>query len=191
MQEFTDRKLEIVKTASLLFNKKGYKNVTMRVLAEEIGIKAASLYNHISSKQEILATVIISMAEQFTASIASVMADDSTPVEKIKSIIIHHIEITLNDPHGTASLQNDWIYLESDNLVYFKKMRKEYENNFKLIIENGIANGSIKKVNSETMLFSILTTLRSLYIWFSRQEKMDKEKLKADMISVLLDGIRT
>ena len=59
MQGFTDRKLEIVKTASLLFNKLGYKNVTMRVLAEEMGIKAASLYNHISSKQEILSTVII------------------------------------------------------------------------------------------------------------------------------------
>ena len=191
MQGFTDRKLEIVKTASLLFNKLGYKNVTMRVLAEEMDIKAASLYNHIASKQEILSTVIISMAEQFTDSMASVMDNDLTPVEKIKSIIIHHIEITLNDPHGTASLQNDWMYLESDNLVHFKKMRKQYENNFKLIIENGIEVGAIKNVNSETMLFSILTTLRSLYIWFPRQEQMDKEKLKVDMIRVLLDGIRT
>ena len=191
MQGFTDRKLEIVKTASLLFNKLGYKNVTMRVLAEEMGIKAASLYNHISSKQEILSTVIISMAEQFTDSMASVMDDDLTPVEKIKSIIIHHIEITLNDPHGTASLQNDWMYLEGDNMVHFKRMRKQYENNFKLIIENGIEVGAIKNVNSETMLFSILTTLRSLYIWFPRQEQMDKEKLKVDMIRVLLDGIRT
>ena len=159
----------------------------MRVLAEEMGIKAASLYNHIASKQEILSTVIISMAEQFTDSMASVMDNDLTPVEKIKSIIIHHIEITLNDPHGTASLQNDWMYLESDNLVHFKKMRKQYENNFKLIIENGIEVGAIKNVNSETMLFSILTTLRSLYIWFPRQEHMDKEKLKVDMIRVLLD----
>ena len=191
MQGFTDRKLEIVKTASLLFNKLGYKNVTMRVLAEEMGIKAASLYNHIASKQEILSTVIISMAEQFTDSMASVMDNDLTPVEKIKSIIIHHIEITLNDPHGTASLQNDWMYLESDNLVHFKKMRKQYENNFKLIIENGIEVGAIKNVNSETMLFSILTTLRSLYIWFPRQEHMDKEKLKVNMIRILLDGIRT
>ena len=191
MQGFTDRKLEIVKTASLLFNKLRYKNVTMRVLAEEMVIKAASLYNHIASKQEILSTVIISMAEQFTDSMASVMDNDLTPVEKIKSIIIHHIEITLNDPHGTASLQNDWMYLEGDNMVHFKRMRKQYENNFKLIIENGIEVGAIKNVNSETMLFSILTTLRSLYIWFPRQEQMDKEKLKVDMIRVLLDGIRT
>jgi len=189
MQDFTDRKLQIVKTASALFNTLGYKNVTMRVLAEEIGIKAASLYNHISSKQEILSAVIISLAEQFTNSMESVMTYDLTPVEKIKRIIIHHIEITLNDPNGTASLQSDWIYLEGENLIYYKKLRKQYEENFKKIIEDGIRSGEIKDVNSETMLFSILTTLRSLYIWFSRQEQMDKEKLKIDMISVLLDGI--
>ncbi|WP_158975385.1 TetR/AcrR family transcriptional regulator [Cellulophaga sp. L1A9] len=191
MKEFKGRKLEIVKTASSLFNTMGYKNVTMRVLAEEIGIKAASLYNHISSKQEILSAIIISLAEQFTNSMDTVMADDSTPVEKIKSIIIHHIEITLNNPDGTASLQNDWMYLEGDDLIYFKKMRKQYEENFRQIIKSGIASGEIRKIDSETMLFSILTTLRSLYIWYSRQKEMDKDKLKADMISVLLDGIRT
>lgn len=190
MQEFTNRKLEIIKTASSLFNTMGYKNVTMRVLAEEIGIKAASLYNHISSKQEILSAVIISLAEQFTSSMESVMVDDLTTVEKIKSIIIHHIEITLNDPHGTASLENDWIYLEGDNLIYFKKMRKQYEENFRQIIKRGIANGEVKEIDSETMLFSILTTLRSLYIWYSRQKEMDTDKLKADVITVLLDGIR-
>jgi len=38
----------------------------MRDLAAEMGIKAASLYNHIASKQEILWNIIISLAEEFT-----------------------------------------------------------------------------------------------------------------------------
>ena len=46
-----DRRTEIIETACMLFNKIGYNNVTMRVLASEIGVKGASLYNHISSKQ--------------------------------------------------------------------------------------------------------------------------------------------
>ena len=48
------RKEEIVKTAAKLFKEKGYSAVTMRDLATAMGIKAASLYNHINSKQEIL-----------------------------------------------------------------------------------------------------------------------------------------
>jgi len=37
-----------------LFSSCGYENVSMRKIASEVGIKAASIYNHFSSKQEIL-----------------------------------------------------------------------------------------------------------------------------------------
>ena len=48
------RKEEIVNTAAKLFKEKGFSAVTMRDIAKSMGIRAASLYNHISSKQELL-----------------------------------------------------------------------------------------------------------------------------------------
>ena len=184
-----DRRTEIIETACMLFNKIGYNNVTMRVLASEIGVKGASLYNHISSKQEILSTIIITVAEQFVKRMDEVVADDSNTIEKIKNIIVLHIELTLNNPNGMASLQNDWMYLEGGNLIYFKKMRKEYESSFRSVIEKGVAEGALKNVNPEIILFSILTTLQSLYVWYPRQKKIEKNKLKQYMIAVLLKGI--
>ncbi|WP_339614539.1 helix-turn-helix domain-containing protein, partial [uncultured Winogradskyella sp.] len=65
MKEET-RKEEIVRVAAKLFKEKGYSAVTMRDLATAMGIKAASLYNHINSKQDILNAIIISLAEEFT-----------------------------------------------------------------------------------------------------------------------------
>lgn len=53
------RKQEIINAAAVLFKDKGYSAVTMRDLASAMGIKAASLYNHIQSKQEILSDIII------------------------------------------------------------------------------------------------------------------------------------
>jgi len=47
------RKQEIIETAKTLFRERGYKSVSMRDLAKVIDFKAASLYNHISSKEEI------------------------------------------------------------------------------------------------------------------------------------------
>ena len=62
------RKEEILRVAANLFKKKGYSAVTMRDLAKAMGIKAASLYNHINSKQEIL-SVIINMTGKSTCSV--------------------------------------------------------------------------------------------------------------------------
>ena len=61
MQKET-RKEEILRVAARLFKNKGYSAVTMRDLATDMGIKAASLYNHISSKQAILQEIVLAIA---------------------------------------------------------------------------------------------------------------------------------
>ncbi len=47
-------KKSILENALYLFKEKGYQSVGMRELAKSVGIKAASIYNHYKSKEEIL-----------------------------------------------------------------------------------------------------------------------------------------
>ena len=82
MRKLETRKEEIVRVAAQLFKEKGYSAVTMRDLAAEMGIKAASLYNHITSKQDILQTIIISLAEEFTEGMNKVIRSEKSSIEK-------------------------------------------------------------------------------------------------------------
>ncbi|WP_103863474.1 TetR/AcrR family transcriptional regulator [Aquimarina sp. I32.4] len=183
------RKQEIINAASVLFKEKGYSAVTMRDLAKTMGIKAASLYNHIQSKQEILSTIIIELAEEFIAGMDKIVVSDHTTVQKLENIIDLHIDVTLRNADGLASLNSDWMHLEEENLQYFEKMRLEYEDNFREIVRKGVANGEIKSYNIEIMVFSTLSTLRTLYLWYPKQQNIDANILKKDMISVLLKGV--
>src|SRR5499427_9941909 len=45
----------IVQGALEVLNKEGFDGLTMRRLAERLGIKAASLYNHVTDKDQLLA----------------------------------------------------------------------------------------------------------------------------------------
>lgn len=182
------RKEEIVRVASFLFKEKGYSAVTMRDIAQELGIKAASLYNHIKSKQEILNEIIISLAEQFTEGMALIQSTTDSSLDKLQRIIALHVEITTNNEHGMASLNNDWMHLE-ESLDYYFTLRDNYEENFRSIIKKGIDNNEIVSVNPEVMLFSILSTLRSLYLWIPKKEDLRQENLANDLSEVLLKGI--
>ncbi|UZO81150.1 TetR/AcrR family transcriptional regulator [Aquimarina sp. ERC-38] len=183
------RKLEIIEAAAILFKEKGFSAVTMRDLATAMGIKAASLYNHITSKQEILSLIIIRLAETFTEGMNTIVNSDLSPIEKIEKIIRLHIEITLTNADGLASLNNDWMHLEEKNLEYFKNMRVAYEENFRSIIVDGVQEGTIQPYDIEIMVFSTLSTLRTLYLWYPNQKDINPEILKNNMIAVLLKGI--
>ena len=55
MQDNTrDTKSNIFNTALKLFAGNGYENVSVRDIADKVGIKAASIYNHFESKEKIL-----------------------------------------------------------------------------------------------------------------------------------------
>ena len=182
------RKEEIIRVAAVLFKEKGYSAVTVRDIAKTMGIKAASLYNHIDSKQEILSNIIIDLAENFTSGILEIRASEIDIIEKLKRIIALHVQITTNNQSGMASLNNDWMHLE-DKLEYYLRMRVNYEDIFREIIEEGISKGVIRNLNSDVLLFSILSTLRSLFIWIPKKEDLDANQLAKNLADVLLNGL--
>ena len=184
----TLRKQEIIEKAEILFKEKGYSAVTMRDIATVMGMKAASLYNHIKSKQEILSEIILSLAEKFTTGMERIVSSDKTTIEKLQEIISLHVEITINHPNGMASLNSDWMHLE-EKLDYYLELRDGYEENFRQLIITGIQNKDIAVVNPEVVVFSILSTLRSLYLWIPKKDDVNIKDLDADLSKVLLEGV--
>lgn len=188
-QKSETRKKEIVRTAEILFKKKGYSAVTMRDIAQAMGIKAASLYNHIQSKQQILSDIIISIGEQFTLGMMQIRAtENASSIEKLERIIALHVQITMDNPSKMATMNNDWMHLE-EKLEYYLNLRRNYEESFRQILIEGIEKGEIKAVNPEIILFSIISTLRSLYLWIPKKENIKKEDLLEKLGTVLLTGV--
>ena len=187
--KITERKQEIITVAARLFKEKGYSAVTMRDIAQAMDIKAASLYNHIKSKQEILVLIIIEIAEEFTSVMNEIVSSETTTIQKIEKVIQLHIDITLRNPEALACLNNDWMHLTDNELVYFIKMREDYEANFRQIIKTGITKQELKNLNPEVIIFSMLSTLRTLYLWYGKKKGLTETSLKNQMSEVLLRGI--
>lgn len=182
------RKSEIIQIAAKLFKEKGYSAVTMRDIAKAVGIKAASLYNHINSKQDILKSIIISIAEEFTNGMNTIKSSNVSSIDKLKQIVKLHVNITSQNTYGMASLNNDWMHLEG-NLDYYLDLRSKYEEQFRSILNEGIKTNEIINSNVEVMLFSILSTLRSLYLWIPKKEDLNIDELSDNLSQVLINGI--
>jgi|LSQX01.3.fsa_nt_gb AcrR family transcriptional regulator len=65
-------KKAVIYHALALFSDRGYDGVSMRDIASAVGIKAASLYNHFKSKEDIFMSIIDEMSKRYKEAITTI-----------------------------------------------------------------------------------------------------------------------
>lgn len=181
---------QILVEAARLFREKGYSAVTMRDIAAALDIKAASLYNHISSKQEILQDIILGIAEDYTQGMTLIRSKTLNSIEQLTQIVHLHVDLAIKKPNGMSALNSDWMHLE-EKLEEFIELRDDYEANFRAVIKEGIEAGELRDTDINIIVFSMLSTLRSLYLWIPRKKLLQKDSFSNDLAQVLIKGINT
>lgn len=180
----------IISEAARLFKEKGFGGATMRDLAERVGIEAASMYNHIRSKDEILEEICFGIGRKYDEQLNEIEAKNISYPEKIEAIIAFHIQMIIEDGNAVSVLNNDWKFLNSEKMVAFKSMRNEYEKHLAEIIRVGMEKGAFKKVNVSVALFTILSSLRWVELWYKPSRGVTKEDLAKDISAILMNGVK-
>ncbi|MES2478144.1 MAG: TetR/AcrR family transcriptional regulator [Bacteroidota bacterium] len=180
----------IISEASKLFKERGFGGTTMRDLAEKVGIEAASMYNHIRSKDELLEEICFGIGRKYDEQLTEIDKTKISFPEKIEAIIAFHIQMIIEDGNAVSVLNNDWKFLNKEKMVEFKAMRNEYEKHLAEIITAGIKEGAFKKVNVAVALFTILSSLRWVELWYKPSRGVTKEDLAKDISAILMNGVK-
>lgn len=184
------RRQQIVEVAARLFRKKGYRATSMKDIAEQVNMEAASLYNHIKSKQEILSELILFIAYKFENGMKDINQSSYSPFEKVKALIALHIRITTENPYAISLHTQDWKHLEEPFATKFADIRRNYATDFLSIIKEGMELGEIKKANPEIMLNSILSSVRWLYDWYGENKEISPIELEIQIVDLLINGFK-
>ena len=150
------RKDVIVTKAATLFREKGFKAASMRDLAESVGVEAASLYNHIKSKTELLHEICFSVANRFMHKIDEIEAEPINSIEKVEKLLRFHINEIITHYEEVYVCDRKWKHLADPYLSNFQNQRRIYRKRFAAIIENGIHNKEIKKIDAPTAVLIML-----------------------------------
>ena len=184
------RKEEIIEIAARLFKIKGFTATTMRDIAEQVGMEAASMYNHIKSKDEILQAICFKISNEYIAQLTVIENQTVSPVEKIKELIKLHVRIIITDIDSISVANNEWKHLSDDALTAFKDARRDYEQRFAMIIEAGMAARELQPINVSVALFTILSAVRWVELWYKNDREISPKILEENIISLLMNGLQ-
>jgi len=176
--------------SAFLFRKRGYAATSMQDIAESMEMKAASLYNHIASKQEILQELLMGIAEAFTRGMEEIRQSSLDAESKLEALVSLHVQLTLENSDSIALITGEWVHLSEPQLSEYKKQRSTYEKRFLKILNDCQEIGLIgDKVNINLALYSILSSLHWLYSWHHKHPKISRIELEHQLKMVLLKGL--
>jgi len=181
----------ILSKAAAMFKDKGFAASSMRDLAESVGIEAASLYNHIKSKSEILQEIVFHAAHECNVHLQEVDTKHKSALEKIEEIIRFHIRMMLQHFEEYHVMTHEWIHLEEPHLSNFINQRRNYVQRLEAIVGEGIEEREMKPIIPYVAVLTILSAVRGLEFWHRSRKKYSPKQIEDHMVIHLIAGLKS
>jgi TetR/AcrR family transcriptional regulator, cholesterol catabolism regulator len=180
----------ILRKAAAMFREKGFAATSMRDLAESVGIEAASLYNHIRSKNEILEAICFDVANKFNSNMDAIDAGSPKYIAKVETLLRFHIRQIIDCYEEVYVSDREWKHLEEPYLSNFQTQRRNYRKKFASIIEDGINKGEIRRIDAPTAVLIVLHAVSGIESWHRSKAKINAQELEDNMVMIMIDGLR-
>lgn len=181
----------ILDAAMQLFGKLGYTGTSMRDIAGAVGVLPGSLYAHIASKEALLVDIVEGGINRFLAAVGAHAASGPSAIDRLRAMIVAHVVVVADNPERSLVVFHQWRYLGEANIQAAIGKRRDYEQAFIGVIEDGMKAGVFRAdLNLRIAVLTILGALNWSAEWLSPQGKLTPEEVGGLLADTLLMGVQ-
>jgi AcrR family transcriptional regulator len=158
------RQAQIIDAASKLILEHGSEHVTVRRIAQKVGISEAAVYRHFKSKSDILSLLADHIEESLLADIVLPSAEGCDPTRTLDNVLRSHIS-TIEQRRGTSFQVIAEIISWGDKELNWKASRiiDRYIGRLRELLSYGVQKGEVRDdIDLEaaaTLLFGMIQGL--------------------------------
>jgi len=179
----------IRKAGLLLIFEHGYEAMSLRQLAAEVGIQAGSLYNHISTKQELLFALIQDHINELLRQLDRALQGKDEPAEKLRAFVTFHVTYHMTRKREVFIANSELRSLEPKNYEVIVALRGAYERRLADILAEGVADGVFDVADIQVATFAIIALLTGLCSWYRPGGRLTKEAIIVAHEKLVLSGV--
>lgn len=180
------RRDQIIKAATRIFSEKTYHGTTLKDIADAVGMLKGSLYYYITSKEKLLAGIILEAVHTLNEDLVRVENANLTPVERLRQIVREHVKFnTIYREAGT-------LFLTEKNVISSLEMGELIEifgRRDKLIartLNQAVEMGLYRPVDVRITSLAIVGLCNSVLFWIRPIGRLTYEDI-ADSFFELID----
>jgi AcrR family transcriptional regulator len=122
----TSRREQILATAAELFAARGFHGVSVADIGAACGVSGPALYKHFTSKDAVLAEMLVSISERLLAVGRDRVAESSDAADAVRRLVAWHVDFALHHQPLIVVQDRDWSSLPDDARERVRSLQREY-----------------------------------------------------------------
>jgi len=188
-RQFTERRLEILRSAASAFTRSGFTRATMGEIADKVQMAKGNLYYYFPSKQDLLFFCQYESLGRLINEASTITKSKLDADEQLRAMIVCHIRTILEELPGSTA-HTDFRSLPPPLLRKVIKKRDRYEEAYRFVIERGIKQGVFRKCNVKTAAWAILEALNWSVQWFSPEGEITVDQLGRKFADLFVNALK-
>jgi AcrR family transcriptional regulator len=181
---------DIIQAAAQIFRQKGYHGTSMQDIADAVHLQKASLYYHISGKQEILVSILDHALDLMIDDLETVIARDASPAEQLRQAMISYVSRLTEEADLAAVLLLEHRSLDNRARASHIRRRDRFESLWRSIISRGIERGEFSPQDPRLATFALMGVLNWTITWFSPNGDFSPEQIADLYADLFLHGLQ-
>jgi len=180
---------EILEAAAQIFSEKGFHAASMQDIARAVNLQKASLYHHVSSKQEILLALLDKALDILIDAIGEVAAASLPPQEKLREAIRVYLEILTSQRGLSAVLLFEHRSLDADLRARHIPRRDRFEGLWRGLLQEGVDDGVFQCSDPALAARALLGVMNWTITWYRADGLLDADEIADQYANMILNGL--
>ena len=182
---------EILLAAAQIFSQKGFHATSMQDIAQSVHLQKASLYHHVSSKQEILVEVLDRALDLLIANMQDVLACPLKPEEKLRQAMKVYLGTLLDNRELAAVLLLEHRSLEPEFQTRHIPRRDRFERLWRDLIQEGLDQEVFCCMDPAVASRALLGVMNWTITWFRPEGTLGAGEIAEQFTELFLCGLLT
>jgi AcrR family transcriptional regulator len=187
-EEQDRRRHEVFNAAVHLFFEKGFNETSMREIAEAAGMGKSTLYDYFKTKDEVLLSVVEDWIYDLTVEARQIAAQPLPALERLRRVMGRNLEFLVSQKAYYLKLSFEVQRLGIESQKRIQVQRHAYQDLICRLIEEGIAEGTIRRVNPLVAARTLITALSPAV--FTSRPSGTPEQMLEEVFDIILRGIQ-
>jgi AcrR family transcriptional regulator len=179
----------ILDAAAQVFRQKGFHGASMSAIAKAVNLQKASLYHHVTSKQEILLALLDRALGMLTDHIAGIAAQNIPADQKLRQMMRAYLIALADNSDLSSVLLFEHRSLDKKSHARHVPQRDKFEKLWRDVIDEGVRTKMFSCADSGMAVRALMGVMNWTLTWYRPEGNKSIENVADEYADLMFHGL--